>query len=390
MIGAPETPITRRMAGFIDHLRLNDFAVGPAETRMALDILDRIGPLGRAHAQQGLKSLLSARQEDWDKFDDLFEAYWFRYGRERTAAKSANSHQRATARHPGIWSDHLPSAAASGLASSSGNEDDRETSGTASGRVVASAAHQLRQTDLRHFADREELAAAERLARQLATAIRDRLSRRYTFAATGRRLDFRRTFRANLGHGGEPITLIHKARPDRPVRIVVFVDVSGSMALYARVFLQFVRGLVSTWIDAEAYLVHTKLVPVTELLREPDSLKAMTRLAPMADGFGGGTRLGDCLKTFNDRYAKRVLNARSVVMILSDGYDTGTPDRLSRELKRLKRRARRIVWLNPMLGWRDYEPVTRAMTAALPLIDHFAAANTLDALAALEPDLARL
>lgn len=390
MIASSQTLVTRRMAGFIDHLRLNDFAVGPAETRLALDILDRIGPLERAHAQQGLKSLLSARQAEWDKFDDLFEAYWFRRGRERTAAKPVNAHQRATARHPGIWSSHLPAQAASGLASSSGNDDDRETSGTASGRVVASMAQQLRQTDLRHIADPEELAEAERLARTLATAIRDRLSRRYAFAETGRKLDFRRTFRANLGHGGEPITLAHKARPDRPVRIVVLVDVSGSMALYSRVFLQFVRGLLSAWIDADAYLVHTKLVPVADILREPDSLKAMTRLALMADGFGGGTRLGDCLKVFNDRYAKRALNARSVVMILSDGYDTGTPETLGHELKRLKRRARRLVWLNPMLGWRDYEPVTRAMAAALPLIDHFAAANTLDALAAIEPELARL
>ena len=116
----------------------------------------------------------------------------------------------------------------------------------------------------------------------------------------------------------------------------------------------------------------------------------MTRLALMAEGFGGGTKLGESLKVFNDRYAKRALNSRTVFMILSDGYDTGTPEMLGVELKRLKKRVRRIVWLNPMLGWRDYEPITQAMSQALPLIDHFAAANTLESLSAIETDLARL
>ena len=116
----------------------------------------------------------------------------------------------------------------------------------------------------------------------------------------------------------------------------------------------------------------------------------MTRLALLADGFGGGTKLGESLKRFNDVYAKRALNSRSVVMVLSDGYDTGAPDLLARELARLKRRAPRLVWLNPLLGWRDYRPVTAAMTAAMPFIDHFAAANTLESLAAIEGELARI
>ncbi|MDH3196263.1 MAG: VWA domain-containing protein, partial [Hyphomicrobiales bacterium] len=144
------------------------------------------------------------------------------------------------------------------------------------------------------------------------------------------------------------------------------------------------------WIDTDAYLFHTRLVRVSEALREKDSIKAMTRLALMAEGFGGGTRLGESLKTFNDRHAKRALNSRTVFVILSDGYDTGTPELLAGELKRLKKRARRIVWLNPLLGWRDYEPVTRAMALALPLIDHFCVANTLESLAEIENDIARL
>ena len=107
-------------------------------------------------------------------------------------------------------------------------------------------------------------------------------------------------------------------------------------------------------------------------------------------GFGGGTRLGESLKMFNDSYAKRALNSRTVFMILSDGYDTGPPEVMAGELKRLKKRVRRIVWLNPVLGWRDYEPITKAMALALPMIDHFCAANTLESLAAIEIDIARM
>jgi uncharacterized protein with von Willebrand factor type A (vWA) domain len=220
--------------------------------------------------------------------------------------------------------------------------------------------------------------------------MRYRLSRRYKAAHTGSKLDLRRTIRRNIHYGGEPLNLVHRARPDRPVRIVVLLDVSGSMKLYSRFFLQFVKGLVSEWIDTDAYLFHTRLVRVSDALREKDSIKAMARLALMAEGFGGGTRLGGSLKTFNDRHAKRALNSRTVIIILSDGYDTGAPDLMAGELKRLKKRVRRIVWLNPVLGWRDYEPITQAMALALPMIDHFCAANTLESLAAIENDIARL
>jgi uncharacterized protein with von Willebrand factor type A (vWA) domain len=174
------------------------------------------------------------------------------------------------------------------------------------------------------------------------------------------------------------------------VRIVVFLDVSGSMKHYSRFFLQFVKGLVSKWLQSDAYLFHTRLVRVTETIRDANMARAMTRLALMAEGFGGGTKLGESLKTFNERYAKQAVNSRTIALILSDGYDTGTPEELAAQLAVLKKRVRRLVWLNPLLGWRAYEPVTRAMQAAMPFIDPFAAANTLESLAALEPELARL
>lgn len=385
---------TERVIGFIDHLRLNDFALGPAETADALDLLARPIQPGTS-SRQVLKVLLASRRDEWDRFDDLFEAYWHNTGRERQIMTGSGSMAaNIKSNTPEAWRRHLqhpdngPSKASPSDSHAEGGE---QVEGEAPlGRIVGSKTAARANTDLRHFTDPDEMAEAEKAAYRLACALRHRLSRRYRMAKRGAKLDLRRTIRTNLSHGGEPIELRRRSIPDRPVRIVVFLDVSGSMKLYSRFFLQFVRGLICRWIDADAYLINTRLMRVTDVVREKNSVKGMTRLALMAEGFGGGTKLGESLGTFNTHYAKQVLNSRTVVMILSDGYDTGPADQLAAALSQIKKRARRLVWLNPLLGWRDYQPITAAMAAALPFIDHFAVANTLDALLAIEPDLAAL
>lgn len=386
-----ENVISARIVGFTDHLRMNDFKIGPSETHDVVECLSASPLLTLAETRLRLKILLSSRQDEWQRFDDLFEAYWLARGRRRDVSRSTGE-SRATLSSRRLWKNHLQSDADPETANSLGVESKGQSDieGDAPGRLIATERSTRVKTDLRHIVDPQEIAEAERLAYRLATAMRYRLSRRYRQDNRGTRLDFRKTIRANLSHGGDPISLIQKSKPDRPVRIVVFLDVSGSMKAYSRFFLQFVKGLVCTWIDTDAYLFHTKLIRVTDAVRDKDAFKAMARLSLMADGFGGGTRLGASLRQFNDAYAKRALNSRSVVVILSDGYDTGGVDTLTRELVRLKRRAPRLVWMNPLLGWRNYQPVTAAMDAAMPFIDHFAAANTLESLGALEPELARL
>jgi uncharacterized protein with von Willebrand factor type A (vWA) domain len=380
-----------RMVGFLRHLRANDFPLGPAETEAALRLIADRDWLAPERARLGLLVLLAARAEEWRRFDDLFEAYWHQAGRIRTRATPSPG--AASSGRSGLWDRHLAGDAArrgklGNMAEMAGEDEDADAGGT--GRLIASTASHLRRTDLRHLTDPEEIRAAERLAFRLARALRYRLSRRYRAARKGARLDLRRTIRSNLAQGGEPMALIEQGRPDRPVRIVALLDVSGSMQPYARFFLQFLKGLITAWPESEAFLFHTRLVRVTDAVRYRDSIRAMSRLALMAEGFGGGTRLGASLQIFNRRYAKSAINSRTVFLVFSDGYDTGSSDDLVPELARLKKRVRRLVWLNPLLGWQDYQPINRAMTAALPFIDHFAAAHTLDDLAAIEPELRRL
>ncbi len=378
-----------RMIGFVNHLRLNGYVVGLPEAEAAVALLGALPLADPAGSRLRLRALLAKRRQEWEAFDDHFEAYWFQRGRRRRALEREASPRKA--RQPSVWNDHLarPSASTgeSGNPQEGGGEGEAEAG---EGRLIATRTDYLHSRDLRHLADRRELAEAERAAEALARALRYRLARRYRLQAAAERLDLRRTLRRSLAKGGEPIDLAWRARPEQPVRIVVLLDVSGSMEPYSRLFLQFVKGLVGGWAESDAYLFHTRLLRITDSLSERDPIKAMTRLSLMASGFGGGTRIGGCLKSFNERHAKRALNGRSVVIVMSDGYDTGPPELLAEELRRLKRRARRLIWLNPLLGWRDYEPVNRAMTAALPLIDHFASAHSLESLAALEPELAKL
>jgi uncharacterized protein with von Willebrand factor type A (vWA) domain len=257
-------------------------------------------------------------------------------------------------------------------------------------REGAARAEVLAVTDIRHIVDREEIAATHALAERLARRMRARLVRREQVKRRGRRLDLRRTIHKSIAHGGTPVDLAWRRRKHKPLRMVVLLDASGSMSLYTAFFVRFLHGVVDAFREAEAFVFHTRLAHVSPSLRDRNVERAVDKLSLMAQGIGGGTRIGESLATFNQWHAKRVISSRTVVMIVSDGYDTGAPERLATEMRRLRRRCRRIVWLNPLIGWNAYSPEARGMQAALPHIDLFAPAHNLESLAALEPYLARI
>jgi uncharacterized protein with von Willebrand factor type A (vWA) domain len=248
----------------------------------------------------------------------------------------------------------------------------------------------LASVDLRHIVDPADIARANQLAARLARVMRARLVRRERIRRRGRRLDLRRTIHRNVSHGGTPVELAWRRRKIKPLRLVVLLDASGSMSLYTSFFVRFVHAVVDAFREAEAFIFHTRLAHVSASLRDRDVARAIDRLSLLAQGIGGGTRIGESLATFNQWHAKRVINSRTAVMIVSDGYDTGEPEQLALQMRRLRRRCRRIIWLNPLIGWRDYSPSARGMQAALPYVDLFAPAHNLDSLAALEPYLAKI
>ena len=271
------------------------------------------------------------------------------------------------------------------------NDSGGDTAAEGRGRREgASRVECWRATDLRHIVDPDEIAATHALAARLARTMRARLVRREQVRRHGHRLDLRRTIHRNVSHGGTLIELAWRRRKIKPLRLVVLLDASGSMSLYTAFFVRFLHGVVDSVREAEAFVFHTRLAHVSPSLRDRDVTRAVEKLALMAQGIGGGTRIGESLATFNRWHARRVINSRTALMIVSDGYDTGAPERLGEEMRRLARRCRRIIWLNPLIGWRDYSPQARGMQAALPYVDLFAPAHNLESLAALEPYLARI
>jgi uncharacterized protein len=383
--------VSTKLAGFLRTLRDNGFAVGLAEGQ------DAAALMAAGYAQEppllrsAFKHLFSARKSDWDKFDGLFDAFWLR---KRVRARSAMSGAGAAASNPSLKS--LQDARSERAASQSATDqvpsaDDAPQGRGGEGRMEgASRAENLADIDFRKLADPDAVAQAHAAAAQLARVMRTRLTRRDLLRRRGERLDLRRTIHRNISHGGVPIMLVKRRRKDRPLRLVILLDASGSMSLYTTVFLRFIHGVLDEFREAEAFLFHTRLAYVSDAMKEKDAARALDRLSIMAPGAGGGTRIGESLQTFNRWHAARVIHSRTVVMIVSDGYETGDAALLGREMAALAKRCRRIVWLNPMMAWEGYAPEARGIKAALPHVDLYAPANTLRSLAALEPYLARL
>lgn len=384
--------LSDRMSGFMAHLRMNGVRVGPRETADALAALSEVEATDVTQARQALCALLVGDAEDWRRFDDLFDAYWFNAGKQRSGA-AQTTHVRVQSAKPMIWQgqeqDGQNSPTEGNQAATTPDPGDGEAEGM-DGKLIATRTANLSRRDLRELMDEQSLKQAEMAAERLARAIRDRRSRRRKQSARGTALDMRRIQRASLARGGEPMDLYRRARPPRPMRIVALCDVSGSMTVYSRVFLAFLKGLVGSGTEADAYLFHTRLMRVTDALRDHDTLRAAGRLSLMAEGFGGGTDISGCLERFLSGYGARALNGRTIVLILSDGYCSSDPHALGEALARLRRKSRRIVWLNPLKGWAEYQPVAAAIQAALPHLDAHLPANTLDALAALEPQFRKL
>jgi len=380
----------RRLAGFVRTLRDNGFVLGLAETRDALAVLASPAVRRPSRLKPALRSLLCATRSDWERFDGLFDAFWLGRGMRRVQKISgAAGESRASLRR-------LAEAAAAAQAGTpdhverrDGPEHDNPADGRGR-REGASRAEALAVADFRRIVDPRDIEEAHALARRLARSMRARLVRRRRAHRRGRRLDLRRTIHRNVSHGGTPVDLVWRRRKNKPVRLVMLLDASGSMSLYTAFFVRFLHGIVDAFREAEAFVFHTRLAHVSESLRDRDVARAVDRLALMAQGIGGGTRIGESLATFNRWHARRVINSRTAVVIVSDGYDTGEPDRLAAEMRRLRRRCRRIVWLNPLIGWQGYTPQARGMQAALPFVDLFAPAHNLESLAALEPYLARI
>ena len=325
-----------------------------------------------------LKTLFCTSKDDFEIFDKLFKTYW--------DGGQAAAEQRSQRMMQG--SENLPKQKnILTIAGQGENEDDEnEDTKTVTG---ANAIERLRQTDFSKITEMET-PILEEIAEKLWREMARRMKRRQKTSRTKETIDVRRTIRGSLEHGGNPIELYFKGKKPKKVRLVLLLDVSGSMDKYSFFLLRFICSLQSYFEKVESFVFSTHLRRITDYLNARGIDDTLELLSKNADNWSSGTKIGLSLRQFNDIYAKRMLSRSSYVIILSDGLDTGEKDMIQAEAEKINRRTKQVIWLNPLKGTRGYEPTARGMSEAMPHIDHFQSAHNLNSILELEDFLMRV
>lgn len=357
----------------------------PTDLRGALDFaraltLVEIGDRTQVHAAGA--AILCRRHADLAVYDAVFDQFWRRHVARivPTAASAQAPTRQPKEGEQGVVAPDS-NAERDGRRSGRpgqpqpGEDEDGAEPRPGDGRVVSPRAFSIAEAFSHREFDRmtaAELRDAERLIDLLRPRLETRLTRRYEHHRHGRRLAPRAMYRRNLATGGDPVAWVWRRRVRRPRSIVVLCDVSGSMERHARLLLRFVQALSrASGVRTESFVFGTRLTRITHELRGRDPDLAIRRVSETVDDWSGGTRIGESLRTFNQRWARRVLRTSGVVIVVSDGWDRGDPALVGIETARLQRNCHRLIWLNPLAGVDGYEPLAAGMAAAYPSIDDF-------------------
>ena len=363
------------VARFAAQLRANAVPATLIQVLDAVRALDHLDIGDRSELYLGLRTIFVSRPEEQPAFDRCFDSFW-RVGGELaeqipgliSPAAAPEAEQNA----PGGATQKRETLALDTW----GDEEGDEEQGEPLGVPAVSDRESLVGQDFATFAP-DQLDEVLRLTVLIARRLARRISRRRRPVRRRGRVDLRRTLRANLMRA-DLIDLRFRARKPKKTKLVLLCDVSGSMDLYSRFLLQFLFAVQSVFRRVETFTFSTRLTRITDYMKARSYRQVLRRLGEVRD-WSGGTRIGESLAEFNREWG-RIVDRRTIAIILSDGWDTGDPEVLATEMLRIKRRAARVIWLNPLLGNPSYEPLTRGMAAALPLVDHFAPAHNLASL----------
>ncbi|GAA4447310.1 VWA domain-containing protein [Nibrella saemangeumensis] len=368
--------LTESIVAFAQFARSHGLNVGIQETQDALEAASQSLLSTRQSLKYSLKALFCTSPDERQLFDRLFSLYWdtnlpidLREEKNKTTVQGTVKKK----------TNHTLVMLGAGKTA-----DSLEDAKTVSG---ANEVERLRKTD---FAKVSEVDAQQLddIARKLFKEIALRLRRRMKASQTDGQLNLRRTIRRSISYGGEPLELYRRARKPKKQRLIVLLDVSGSMDKYSFFLLRFIVALREHFRQLEAFVFSTTLIRISKAIQHNRLETVLALLNQQADNWSGGTKIGACLETFCDKYEKRFLNGSPTVIILSDGLETGSVEHLAGQMQRIHRRAKRVVWLNPLKGMQGYEPTARGMAAALPMIDTFRSAHNLNSLVELETILA--
>jgi len=379
MMAVGDASILQETVSFCRTLRGAGIAVTPSEAIDATATLQLLDLEDRLEVFVGLRSALTSRVEDYPLFEKLFDEFWSRL---KSGPAEANETQlpRIPSKHPLRFAPSL-------------NENKdlayfvkhwSAASFTAEESLNIPLASNVRSTAQKDFGGFEEdVDEISRLARRVAKKLARARSRRWEPVRRGPRINLRRSIRHSIRTGGDLIELAYRQRKIKRAKLVVICDVSGSMDVYSKLFLQFIYGLQNSFARVESFVFSTSIQRVTDELNKSSYRESLNRLASEVHGWSGGTLISPSIAEFNRRW-RAVVDRRTIVVILSDGWDTADPEVLAESLAKLRRSAARLIWLNPLLGNPAFEPSTRGMRAALPHIDVFAPLHDLASIRDLE------
>lgn len=376
-VNMPGQGLEVAIVDFCRFARVNGLPAGVKESLVALEAVKTAGVADRQTFKAALRAVLCSSKADWDLFEELFVAFWSGENSTRRAQriKLTVSGKLLESQHEKALAVPIPGKI--------------ETVEGQEGKAVLGATVQerLKQADFSEIAT-GDLADLELIALRLLRQMSLRLSRRLKASKLRGPVDLRRTIRLSISRGGDPIYLSFRNKRLQQLRLVILLDVSGSMNPYSLFLVRFAYALQKYFKRVDTFLFSTRLTDITSALRTRHLKDALQAVAAEAADWSGGTRIGESLREFRMAHG-RLLARNTLFMVLSDGWDTGEPAALAAELSEIKRRVRKVIWLNPLLGMEGYEPVTRGMSAALPHVDVFAPAHNLQSLLELEGYLRR-
>jgi uncharacterized protein with von Willebrand factor type A (vWA) domain len=367
--------LTRHVVTFGRVLREAGLEVGPGRIADALRGMDHVDIADQEQVYFALRTTLVARREDLETFDRAFDAWFLRRAgqapqRRDVDPRSLHKDAKRVRRDP------------------RGTREAKPVDGEPDS--IGHSTHEiLREKDFAAMSP-EELAHARRLIADMATARPNRRSHRLEKHRRGRVLDMRGLARDSLATGGDPAARRFRRRAEAPRKLVVLCDVSGSMEAYSRALLLYLHAVVRSGRGVEVFAFGTRLTHLTAELRTRDPEQALARAAERVVDWASGTRIGASLKHYNDVWGRRALTRGAVVLIASDGWERQDHELVGREMERLHRAAYAVVWVNPVKGSPDYQPLAAGMRAALPHVDRFVPGHNLASLEALGGLLARI
>ncbi len=369
--------LAANLIGFARLLRASEFDVTAGRIIDAARALTAIDVARVDDVRLALRANFVSDHATLATFDQLFDLYWRTRGAPGVATGVTDKPpSRAGRDRPGGLRTGAPPRPA--YAPEGDNPE-----------ATAGSADLLTSKDFAGYTE-DDIARARRLIRRMAPKLATARSRRTRPARHGGVIDLRRSLRRSVRHGGEIAELLHQRRKKRRTRLVVLCDVSGSMDIYSRYMIQFLYAVQNELRGVSTFAFSTRLNEITHLLKTRDYDEALARLSADVDAWSGGTSIGGSLAAFDRGYARQRVDSRTVVVIISDGWERGDVEQLRRTMAGLRRRVYRILWLNPLLGGRDYRPVARGMAAALPFVDHFLPAHNLDSLTRVARTLVHL